>query len=328
MQKTGKKILLVLLDLLLAATMVGGTWGVGYLIPRGQKVEAAGINRDSMATDGDWHEKFADQFTEDIESTPTFYKSPNLSITISTGAYDTGKLDMSEGGKHKKYGTKWAYTLADIYVGNINCIQTAFAKDTYGIGYEEPLANMSARLGSILASNGDSYSNNRNKDNGMIIRNGVLYRAKSSAAETCVLFKDGSIKIYPPGKLDAQQLLDEGAWQSWIFGPSLLDENGKAKTDFVTWDYIRESHPRTAIGYYEPGHYCILAVDGRQPDYSRGMFLDEMAAIFEQLGCKAAYNLDGGHRTFMTMGEQVINHPYRPYQNVSDGIFIMEENAL
>lgn len=70
MRKIGKKILLVFLDLILAAAMVGGTWSWNYLIPRGMKVEAAGMNRDSMAIDGDWHEKFADQFTETVESTP------------------------------------------------------------------------------------------------------------------------------------------------------------------------------------------------------------------------------------------------------------------
>ena len=129
--------------------------------------------------------------------------------------------------------------------------------------------------------------------------------------------------IYQPGQVDLQQLVDRGAYQSWIFGPSLLDESGKAKSTFLTWDYIRESHPRTAIGYYEPGHYCLLLVDGRQ-DSSRGMFLDEMAKVFEDLGCKAAYNLDGGHCSFMTMKNQVANHPYKPEHEVEDGIFITE----
>lgn len=54
------------------------------------------------------------------------------------------------------------------------------------------------------------------------------------------------------------------------------------------------------------------------------MFLDEMAALFEQLGCKAAYNLDGGHCSFMTLQDQVINHPYKSEHKVEDGIFIME----
>ena len=141
--------------------------------------------------------------------------------------------------------------------------------------------------------------------------------------ETCVLNWDGTMQIYSPQELDTQTLIDNGAYQSWIFGPSFLDENGKAKTDFQTWSYIAESHPRTAIGYYEPGHYCLLVVDGRQKT-SRGMFLDEMAGLFEQLGCKAAYNLDGGHGSFMTKDAKVANHPYKPEHTIQDGIFVME----
>lgn len=54
------------------------------------------------------------------------------------------------------------------------------------------------------------------------------------------------------------------------------------------------------------------------------MFPSEMAALFEQLGCKAAYNLDGGHCSFMTMKDQIVNHPYKPEHEVQDGIFITE----
>ena len=213
--------------------------------------------------------------------------------------------------------------LADIYVGDITCLQTAFAQDTYGVGYSEKLAGMSERMKSILAVNGDSYSNNRHKDNGTIIRNGVIYRSQRTEAETCVLNWNGTMDIYKPGTVDLQQLIENGAYQSWIFGPSLLNENGKAKDTFWTWDYIRQSHPRTAIGYFEPGHYCLLLADGRQ-ESSRGMFLDEMAEVFENLGCQAAYNLDGGHCSFMTMQNQVVNHPYKPGHEVQDGIFITE----
>ena len=42
MRKIGKKILLVFLDLILAAAIVGGTWSWNYLIPREMKVEATG----------------------------------------------------------------------------------------------------------------------------------------------------------------------------------------------------------------------------------------------------------------------------------------------
>lgn len=54
------------------------------------------------------------------------------------------------------------------------------------------------------------------------------------------------------------------------------------------------------------------------------MFLDEMAKIFEEVGCKKAYNLDGGHCSFMTFQRNVANHPYKPEHEVQDGIFITE----
>lgn len=57
-------------------------------------------------------------------------------------------------------------------MGDITCLQTAFAQDTYGVGYTEKLSDMSSRMKSVLAVNGDSYSNNRNQNNGTIIRMG------------------------------------------------------------------------------------------------------------------------------------------------------------
>ena len=67
----------------------------------------------------------------------------------------------------------------------------------------------------------------------------------------------------------------------------------------------------------------MLLVDGRQKT-SRGMFLDEMAKVFEDLGCKKAYNLDGGHCSFMVFQNSVANHLYKPEHTVEDGIFITE----
>ena len=95
-------------------------------------------------------------------------------------------------------------------------------------------------------------------------------------------------------------------------------------SSFNTWDYIRQTHPRSAIGYYEPGHYCFVVVDGRQSGYSRGMTLPELARVFEDLGCSAAYNLDGGHSTFMTIGDQVVNRPYKPGHQIVDCLYFGE----
>lgn len=337
---TKKKIIILLIDVLLAAALVLGTWWFQYVMPHGgvkekqftknslaENFQQSGTNvikTEILRDDRDWHEKFKDKFADHVISTENTYKSPNLSVTLSYHTYDSSKLDRSAGGNHEKYGTKISYVLADIYIGDITCFQTGFAQNMYGTGYSEKLGDMSQRMKAILSINGDSYSNNRHRNSGTIIRNGALYRKMKTDMETCVLNWDGTMDIYTPEQLSYKTLAENGAYQSWVFGPSLLDENGKAKSEFLTWDYIRQAHPRTAIGYYEPGHYCFLVVDGRQTDYSRGMFLEEMAKLFEDLGCKAAYNLDGGHCSFMLSQDKMVSHPYRPEHEISDGIFITE----
>ena len=140
----------------------------------------------------------------------------------------------------------------------------------------------------------------------------------------CVLYQDGTMATYGPSQFDPEAALEQGILQTWIFGPRLLDDSGKALTSFDTWDYIKKTHPRTALGYYEPGHYCFVTVDGRQPGYSRGMSLPELAQVFEGLGCAAAYNLDGGHTVFMTLENRYVNHSYKPSKTISDCICICE----
>lgn len=373
MSGTVRRFMIFTADIVIAALLVAGIWGVNYLLPRngvkavtglpaeagtdGEILTGAGAasGKDASAGNGsagnstsgggsvsgsggkaggfqttnvkkdktDWHKKFANHFTDQVVTTDTTYTSPDLSVSLTYHTIKTNRLDLSEKGGHKKYGTDISYVLADIYVGDITCLQTCFARDTYGVGFSEKLSGMSARMKSVLAVNGDSYSNNQHKNSGTIIRNGVIYRAQPTDMETCVLNWDGTMKIWQPQELNTQQLIADGAYQSWVFGPSLLDEKGKAKTSFLTWDYIRESHPRTAIGYYEPGHYCLLVADGRQQT-TRGMFPDEMASLFEQLGCRVAYNLDGGHCSFMTMGTRVANHPYKPEHEIPDGLFVID----
>jgi hypothetical protein len=344
-----KYVIRMIFDLVIAGCIVLGTWIADYKIPQPgvhaedvrtiladsaniseqdnfeEQIKQQSLDRKTnvILDTQDWHTKFADKFTDTVQATDTVYSSPNLAITLTKGEFDSHVSDTSEGGKHMKYGTNVSYVIADIYVGDITCIQTAFAQDTYGIGYSEKLSDMTQRMQAVLSVNGDSYSNNRHKNNGTIIRNGVIYRSQNTDAETCVLNWDGTMDIYQPNQLNEDKLVEKGAYQSWVFGPGLLDENGKAKSDFLTWDYIKESHPRTAIGYYEPGHYCLLLVDGRQSG-TRGMFLEEMAKVFEKLGCKKAYNLDGGHCSFMMFEGKTANHPYKPEHEVQDGIFITE----
>ena len=105
---------------------------------------------------------------------------------------------------------------------------------------------------------------------------------------------------------------------AWSFGPRLLVD-GKLPERYNS--SLTRRHPRAAIGYYEPGHYCLVAVDGRQEGYALGMTLEQLSELMLHLGCKEAYNLDGGQTAMMLFSGQPVNRPYRGGRRVSDIIY-------
>jgi exopolysaccharide biosynthesis protein len=57
------------------------------------------------------------------------------------------------------------------------------------------------------------------------------------------------------------------------------------------------------------GLLWIVVVDGRQPGYSDGMSLPELAGLFKSLGATEAVNLDGGGSTVMVLDGYPVSRP-------------------
>ena len=325
--------LFLVADILAAALLVFGNYyflyeapiqglgGASMPLPQVQNNIQHALHQQLAETAGDvpeqtqplsLREKFAEHFTDTVVSTDTTYSSPDLSVEVTQHTQGSGNDTVT-------------YYVADVYMADLSSFQTEFAGGAYNPdGQREHLNTMSQRVGAILAMNGDSYCFNRSHCNGLLVRNGTVYRNNPTTQDICVLYQDGTMATYSPSQFDPQAALEQGILHTWIFGPRLLDDNGKALASFDTWDYIKKTHPRTALGYYEPGHYCFVVVDGRQTGYSRGMSLPELAQVFEDLGCTAAYNMDGGHTVFMTLEDQYVNHSYKPSKTISDCICICE----
>jgi exopolysaccharide biosynthesis protein len=135
------------------------------------------------------------------------------------------------------------------------------------------------------------------------VRNGHVLNACVSSYDLCVLYEDGSMQMIPGGKLHSQAAVEaflQNAWQAWSFGPILLNPDGSPVHDFsgLGNEYLTRVHPRTAIGYFGPGHYAIVSAFGYRDDLP-GVTLEELSAYFAFLGCRQAYNLDGGGSTHL-----------------------------
>ena len=286
----------------------GGTgntgWNNGYAQKGGSALTDDGEETTHLTDGTPLSEKFTNKYTDTVIITENSYSSPDLSITVTEETLNHGRI---------------IYYLADIYVRDIACFQTALAKNTFGSDYRDSIADMAALHNALLAVNGDYYGNT---NEGVVIRNGVIYRANPTDCDVCVLYADGTMRVMAGSAFSVDEAVQDGAWQAWTFGPALLDEDGSVLTSFSSTSRIISANPRTAIGYWEPGHYCLVVVDGRGE--SAGISLPELSQLFYDLGCTAAYNLDGGNSSVMVWQNTVVNDPSGGGRESSDALLIAE----
>ena len=100
-----------------------------------------------------------------------------------------------------------------------------------------------------------------------------------------------------------------------ISGETRIVQGGKVMDGLAN----PELHPRSAIGYSKNGKFLfIVVVDGRQPFYSQGITLAELADLMIQLGAHDAMNLDGGGSSTLVIrggngNIRVLNSPIDQY---------------
>ena len=85
--------------------------------------------------------------------------------------------------------------------------------------------------------------------------------------------------------------------------------------------------PRTALGYNADTLFLVVA-DGRQPKYSTGLTLYELASILIELGATEAINLDGGSSSTFVVEDTVINKPSgQQERDVLNAVFITTDKV-
>jgi hypothetical protein len=106
-----------------------------------------------------------------------------------------------------------------------------------------------------------------------------------------------------------------GAVYNAISGLPLIVEDGHISDQIKPDEYYAGVHPRSAVGLDRAKRMLLLfVVDGRQPNYSEGVTLPELAQIAIEYGADEAFNLDGGGSSTLVIEDQsgkpqVLNSP-------------------
>ena len=312
-------------SVVLALTVTGGTaWALDrFVVPHVVVSDVAAYEDAQNATAAATATPSAtatDEATDATASTPvttaTSYTSDDTSISITTYTQGTGDDTIT-------------YYVADLTLSDATSLRGAFANNQFGENITALVSETATANNAILAVNGDYYGF---RDSGIVIRNGVVFR-DSGAREGLAMYRDGTVKVYDETQTTAAQLVADGVWNTLSFGPAIV-ESGAAVSgiDQVEVDTnvgnhsIQGEQPRTAIGVTADGHILLVVVDGRDPGYSRGATLPELADIMISLGARTAYNLDGGGSSELWFNGVVVNQPSNGGERAtSDILYIAAE---
>ncbi len=257
--------------------------------------------------------------------TENSYVSENVAITITARRLEIPVND--------KVTQKSDVFIADIRVKSLSSFCRFFPGKKWRTTTQS-IQKLSESSQAILAMSGDS-ANNLNKGwviiNGEIMRDGT--KSVNRTRDLGILYRTGEMVTLSAKEFDSQKIKEEAErgdiWQLFLFGPMLLDEEGHAMTKFNS--NVGPVNPRSVIGYYEPGHYCLVQVDGRQTKSklepgkkNKGVTLKSLSLFMEELGCKAAYNLDGGKTSQLYFNGQTISTPQGGGRKLGDIVLVKE----
>lgn len=192
------------------------------------------------------------------------------------------------------------YWVAEVVSSETTPLKGAMANDTYN-GKKETISSMAKRLGAVLAVNASGFYAKTNKPMGTVVRNGELVSIDPAyTGEILSLKSDGNLNFTTINSEEEFNNLD--IEQTFTFGPILVRDSQATQLNDTS------RHPRTAIGQLDDNRYVIVVAEGRM-EGTDGMTLGELQQLFLNLGCKTAYNLDGGGSTTLYFQGKLINTP-------------------
>ena len=192
------------------------------------------------------------------------------------------------------------YWIAEVVASKETPLKAEFANNTYG-GTRESLSTMANRAGAVLAINASGFYTDTNKPMGSIVRDGQLLQTDPHFTwEVLSTTWYGDLDFFQVNNQEDAYAADIN--DSFAFGPILV-RNGTATEIKDT-----SRHPRTAIGQLDDKRYVIVVAEGRLEN-AEGLTLTELQNIFLNLGCKTAYNLDGGGSSTLYFKGKILNTP-------------------
>ena len=170
---------------------------------------------------------------------------------------------------------------------------------------------LAKKYNAVIAINGDNYVDKPEKTT-FEYRMTNKIRSKTNRTKDILVIDDqGDFHLFPksqgikefPNEL---KKMDRKLVNAFTFGPALVIDGELMEIDENYGYNPHGREPRAAIGQMGTLSYVMVVVEAKDRSGSSGFSQTKLGEFMHELGCKQAFNLDGGNSAEMVFGDQVI----------------------
>ena len=170
---------------------------------------------------------------------------------------------------------------------------------------------LSKSYNAVIALNGDNYVDKPEKTT-FEYRMGTKIRSKANRTKDILIIDDqGDFHLFvkSEGIKEAPNMLKSqgrSLVNAFTFGPALVKDGELLELDEGYGYNPGGREPRAAIGQMGHLSYVLVIIEAKDRSGRSGVSQGKLAEFMYGLGCRQAFNLDGGNSAEMVMGDLVI----------------------
>jgi len=170
---------------------------------------------------------------------------------------------------------------------------------------------LAKKYNAVIAMNGDNYVDKPEKTT-FEYRMTNKIRSKTNRTKDILVIDDqGDFHLFQksqgikefPNEL---KKMDRKLVNAFTFGPALVIDGELTEIDENYGYNPHGREPRAAIGQMGTLSYVLVVVEAKDRSGSSGFSQTKLGEFMHELGCKQAFNLDGGNSAEMVFGDQII----------------------
>ena len=261
------------------------------------------------------------QYSLPVDTTPGM--KPNPKLFTKDGYEDDSIRVQIETREGKKKNVIWR--IAWVEIASPTQLRTAYVGKSVRADSTAYLTNIVPNYNAIVAMNGDNYSNEKAKHSFVVRMGEVRQKKLNKQKDILIIDENGDFHTFinSEGADKFEKKTGHKIVNAFMFGPALVSE-GKVVNVKRSYGYNfnpEGSQPRSAIGQLDKLSYVMVICDNTTGSDSVGVTHKELAEFMKELGCKEAYNLDGGNSAIMIYNNKIVNNKKGGERDVTDFIY-------